>query len=72
MGKTPSQAGYDDGRSGRDANPAYDNSGVLDRAFEAVTSIITGTDQIGQADKADSDYHGGYASGQADRANDKK
>jgi hypothetical protein len=70
MGKAPSQAGYDDGRAGRDPDTSYDNSGVLDRAFEAVTSIITGTDQIGQADKADQEYHGGHAAGQADRAND--
>ncbi len=68
----PGDKGYDDGRAGRDANPAYDNSGVLDRAWEAVESILTGTDRIGEADKADRDYHGGYASGQADRANDKK
>lgn len=71
MGKTPDKAGYDDGKAGREPNSAYDNSGVLDRTFEAIATITTGHDFLGEADKADRDYHGGYAAGQADRAKDK-
>ena len=67
MGSTPSSKGYGDGNSGNERDSNYDNSGVIGRTIEGITGIMTATDQVGEADKADREYNDGYTKGEADK-----
>lgn len=67
-----SEKGYADGRSGRDYDSNMKNDSVAGRAFDAVVSVITGTDQIGHNDRAAREYSDGYTAGKSDRDSGKK